>query len=107
MNRTTQMGMRRILVVLALAISSSVTSANVWSERESLKRIELELKALEALIVAAENQSDQSVRIKFRYDKLRGDIQKIREGIQEHLEGRIDPVNPDLIDLINSDYTEK
>ena len=42
-------------------------------------------QAIEPLLRAAESQADPDARIRFRYDWLRQDLERVRSGIEEHL----------------------
>jgi RAQPRD family integrative conjugative element protein len=44
-----------------------------------------ELQALEPLLRAAQSQVNPDARVRFRYDWLRQDLQRMRLGIQEHI----------------------
>gem|GEM_PF-231420 len=61
-------------------------SANADAEREALARLTHELEALAPLIATAESQASPDTRIRFRYDWLRQDLERIRTGIQEHID---------------------
>jgi len=56
------------------------------AEREALARLTHELEALAPLIATAESQASPDARIRFRYDWLRQDLERIRTGIQEHID---------------------
>jgi RAQPRD family integrative conjugative element protein len=45
-----------------------------------------ELQAIEPLITEAASQANPDVRIRFRYDWLRQDLDRIRVGIQAHID---------------------
>jgi len=55
-------------------------------DHEALARLIHEISALELLIDEAEAQSSPDARIRFQYDWLRQDLEKIRRGIEDHLE---------------------
>ncbi len=59
--------------------------ADAEAEREALARIIHELEAIEPLIQVAESQANPDARIRFRYDWLREDLERIRLGIREHI----------------------
>lgn len=61
-------------------------SADSDAEREALARITQELDALTPLIRRAKSQSNPEARIRFRYDWLRQDLERVRVGIQEHID---------------------
>ena len=50
-----------------------------------LARVIHELQALEPLLRAAQSQANPDARVRFRYDWLRQDLQRMRLGIQEHI----------------------
>lgn len=56
------------------------------AEREALARLVHELEALAPLIETAESQANPDARIRFRYDWLRQDLERIRDGIREHID---------------------
>ncbi len=73
----------------ALALTLLLCSNNVLAvdaEREALARLIHEIEALEPLIATAESQASPDTRIRFRYDWLRQDLERIRAGIQEHID---------------------
>ena len=70
---------RRVAAPLHLA------RADAAGEREALARVIHELQALEPLLRAAQSQSNPDARVRFRYDWLRQDLQRLRLGIQEHI----------------------
>jgi len=79
----------RALVVMALLVTTSLPGlaiADSYSEREVLARLIHELRATEVLIAQAEAQADPDARIHFRYDWLRQDLARIRQGISEHID---------------------
>ena len=71
-----------ILVALA---PLQFARADAAGEREQLARVIHELQALEPLLRAAQSQSNPDARVRFRYDWLRQDLQRMRLGIQEHI----------------------
>lgn len=64
----------------------SGAAASPDSEREALARLIHDIKALEPLVKAAESQASPDARIRFRYDWLRDDLNRIRSGIQDHID---------------------
>ena len=55
-------------------------------ERESLARITHELEAIQPLITEAASQVNPDARIRFQYDWLRQDLNKIQQGLQAHID---------------------
>jgi RAQPRD family integrative conjugative element protein len=74
------------LVLLGTALPAPFAAADADGEREVLARISHELEATEPLIAEAESQANPDVRIRFQYDWLRQDLERIRLGIQEHID---------------------
>jgi len=75
-----------VLGLLATVLPVSFAFADADGELEALARIAHELEATEPLIAEAESHANPDARIRFQYDWLRQDIERIRLGIQEHLE---------------------
>ena len=75
-----------LLHILLLGLASPLGHADADAERESLARIVHELEVLQPLLVEAEAAADPDARIRFRYDWLREDLERIRRGIQEHID---------------------
>ena len=74
------------------------------AEREALARLIHEIKALEPIIATAESQATPDARIRFRYDWLRQDLERIRAGIQEHIDA---PRNePRQVPPLRGDYRQ-
>ncbi len=80
--------MRTILFlgVFAIALQSPFAFADADAEREALARIIHELELLKPLLVEAKAAADPDARIHFRYDWLKKDLERVRQGIQEHID---------------------
>ena len=78
-------GIRIIGALLAVLICGSV-GADADAEREALARLIHEINALAPLLKTAESQANPDARICFRYAWLRRDLERIRAGIQEHID---------------------
>ena len=65
-------------------------------------RLTQEIDALAPLIDAAEENADKSRRIRFRYDWLRRDLARIREGLLEH--ATADQAEPRRYPPLRGDY---
>ena len=74
------------VAVLAFLFSFSAVLADADAEREALARLMHEIEALTPLIETADSQANPDARIRFRYDWLRQDLQRIQAGIQEHID---------------------
>ncbi|MCH8058915.1 MAG: RAQPRD family integrative conjugative element protein [Proteobacteria bacterium] len=91
-----------LLHILLLGLASPLVQADADAERESLARIVHELEVLQPLLVEAEAAADPDKRIRFRYDWLREDLERIRLGIQEHIDAPRS--EPRLIAPLRGDY---
>lgn len=94
----------RILFYLGLLVLlvNSPAHGDADSEREMLARLVYELDVLEALIDRAEGGADPDARIRFRYDWLRQDLERVRRGIKEHIDA---PRNePRAVKPLRGDY---
>jgi RAQPRD family integrative conjugative element protein len=82
------MRITHLLVVglLGSALPLSFASADADGERAVLARVDHELKSIEPLIREAESQANPDSRIRFRYDWLRQDLSRVRQGIQAHID---------------------
>ncbi|MGH8651421.1 MAG: RAQPRD family integrative conjugative element protein [Gammaproteobacteria bacterium] len=80
--------MRRysLLIAILLLLGITAVEADQASERGQLARLAHELEALQPLVDAAEAQADYPARIRFQYPWLRQDLDKVRQGILEHLQ---------------------
>ncbi|MGR9052266.1 MAG: integrative conjugative element protein, RAQPRD family [Gammaproteobacteria bacterium] len=74
-----------ISLLAVFAFSSSPASADADAEKTALAKIMHELDALKPLIASARAQADDDARIRFQYDWLALDLDRIKLGIQEHL----------------------
>ncbi len=73
------------IAILLFLLGITTAEADQASEREQLARLAHELEALQPLIDAAQAQADYPSRIRFQYPWLRQDLDKVRQGILEHL----------------------
>ena len=85
----------------ALAVIPTA-QADAGGEREALARLAHEIEALEPLIREAEAQAPSQARIRFRYDWLRLDLQRVAAGIEEHLAAP--RAEPRAIEPLRGDY---
>jgi len=72
------------LFAAALPVQFAVAGAD--AEQAALARITHELEAIEPLIAEATSQANPDARIQFQYDWLRQDLNRIRRGIEEHID---------------------
>ena len=75
-----------VLGLLTAATSFQFAVADADGEREALARITHELEAIQPLITEATSQANPDARIRFQYDWLRQDLDRIHRGIQEHID---------------------
>ena len=71
--------------LLATAVPVPFAVADADGERAALARIDHELQAIEPLITEAASQANPDARVRFQYDWLRQDLDRIRRGIDEHM----------------------
>ena len=71
-------------------------------ERAVLARLEQELSYLQSLLREAQAQRNPTARIPFRYDLLQRDLDTIRHGIRQHLQGP--STTPRVFEPLRGDY---
>lgn len=81
---------------------ATVARADGDGERAVLARLSHELSALESLIAEAEAQATPDARIKFQYAWLRQDVQRVRAGIQDHVD--VPRAEPRTLAPLRGDY---
>ncbi len=74
------------LGLLGTVLPVQFAVADADGERAALAQIINELQAIEPLITKAESQANPDARIRFQYDWLRQDLDRIRLGIQTHID---------------------
>ncbi|WP_018871510.1 MULTISPECIES: RAQPRD family integrative conjugative element protein [unclassified Thioalkalivibrio] len=98
--------MHRSLVALATGVVmitlTPAALADRDAERESLSRLAHEIQALHALVDRAEAHADPDARIRFQYDWLRHDLERVQAGIEEHL--RAPRAQPRRVEPLSGDY---
>ena len=72
--------------LVAAVMPLHLARADAEGEREALARVIHELQAIEPLLRVGEAQANPDARVRFRYDWLRQDLQRMRLGIQGHLD---------------------
>ena len=75
-----------ILGLVGAALPTQFAIADADGERAALARISHELQVIEPLITEAASQANPDARIRFQYDWLRQDLDRIRLGIQTHID---------------------
>lgn len=75
---------------LGLFLLVTLSPVTAWtadpdSERAALARLIHDIEALEPLVREAEGHADYDARVRFRYDWLREDLERVRMGIREHM----------------------
>lgn len=89
------------VATVAVLVMSGPSQASD-AEREALVRLAHELDALAPLIAAAQTGANPAERVRFRYDWLRRDIDRIRDGVLEH--ANADQAEPRLYKPLRGDY---
>ncbi len=74
------------LGVIVIGLQSPLAYADADAEREALARIIHELELLRPLLAEAKAAADPDARIHFRYDWLKKDLDRVRQGIREHID---------------------
>ncbi len=83
----THLRQARLLTLIAgFFVLCGAAFADPAAEREALARLIHEIEAFAPLIATAGSQASPDARIRFRYDWLRQDLERIRAGIQEHID---------------------
>jgi len=102
----TSMRIAHVLIagLLSTALPTQFAVADTDGERAALARIAHELEALEPLIREAEAQANPDARIRLRYDWLRQDLSRIRQGIQEHID--VPRAEPRTVPPLRGDYRQ-
>lgn len=72
--------------LLATALPVQFAIADDDGERAALARITHELNAIDPLIAEAVSQANPDARVRFQYDWLRQDLERIRLGIEAHID---------------------
>ncbi|MEJ1363180.1 MAG: RAQPRD family integrative conjugative element protein [Candidatus Sedimenticola sp. (ex Thyasira tokunagai)] len=75
-----------VLGLIGTALPVQFAIADADSERAALARIIHELEAIDPLITEAASQANPDARVQFQYEWLRQDLDRIRIGIQEHID---------------------
>jgi len=75
-----------IIGLLGATLPVQFAIADADGERAALARIIHELQAIDLLITEAASQANPDARVRFQYDWLRQDLDRIRLGIQEHID---------------------
>ena len=75
-----------LLGVMVIGLQGPLALADADAEREVLARIIHELELLTPLLAEAQAAADADARIHFRYDWLKKDLERVRQGIEEHID---------------------
>mgnify|MGYP001545345634 CR=1 FL=1 len=75
-----------ILGLLGTALPVQFAIADADGERAALARVIHELQAIQPLITEASSQANPDARVRFQYEWLRQDLDRIRLGVQEHID---------------------
>lgn len=91
-----------LAVVLGVVLPAGRAIGDADGEREALARLAHEIDTLAPLLTKAEAQADPNARIRFRYDWLRQDIERVRSGIQAHIDAP--RAEPRKVEPLRGDY---
>ena len=91
-----------LAALLGVVMPATQAVGDADGEREALARLAHEIEALAPLVAQAEAQANPDARIRFRYDWLRWDLERVRAGIQEHVDAP--RAEPRKIDPLRGDY---
>lgn len=84
--------LRGLAVLIMATVSIGPLTADPDAEREALANLITEIELLLPLVDEAQRHANENDRVRFRYDWLRQDVTRIRQGIQEHVDGpRMEP----------------
>ncbi|MCB1763874.1 MAG: RAQPRD family integrative conjugative element protein [Gammaproteobacteria bacterium] len=72
--------------LLGTILPVQFANADADGERELLARITHEIEAIKPLISQAVSQANPDARIRFQYDWLRQDLDRIKHGVQDHID---------------------
>ena len=73
------------LLLLLFVWQGALADEEISTEHQALLKIDRHLSDLVLLIDEAELSADPDRRIRFRYDWLRRDIARVRNGVQAHI----------------------
>lgn len=91
-----------LAALLGFAGTITETVADADAEREALARLAHEIEALAPLVEKAEAQANPDARIRFRYEWLRQDLERVRAGIQAHIDAP--RAEPRKVEPLRGDY---
>ncbi len=95
------MRITQLVIAQSVLWLGTTAFADVPEEREQLGKAQAELSQLLVRLTAAEAAADPDARIHFRYDWLRQDLERIRRGIQAHIDA---PQGPGDRKTVCGDY---
>lgn len=90
------------IALLGIAVTANQAVADADGEREALARLAHEIEALAPLVAKAEAQAEPDARIRFRYEWLRQDLDRVRSGIQAHIDAP--RAEPRKVEPLRGDY---
>lgn len=91
-----------LLVLLGTSATAIQAVADADGEREALARLAHEIEALAPLAAKAEAQAEPDARIRFRYEWLRQDLERVRAGIRAHIDAP--RAEPRKVEPLRGDY---
>lgn len=93
---------KQLFILILLSPVASTAHADTFAEKETLARLANEILAIEPLIREAERRRSPGSSARFQYTTLRGDLAKIRHGIEAYINQSSD--RPRAFKPLKGDY---
>ena len=85
-----------------LLVANNISFANTDQMNATLARINMILSQVNPLITAAQREQDPNARVKFQFNALRSDINKIQSGLAEQI--NLVSIQPRKVAPLSGDY---
>jgi len=94
---------KRFLITAGIVLTiCQLSLADTEQMNATLARVNMVLTQINPLINAAEKEQDKNARVKFQFDTLRADIEKIQAGISQEI--NLVSIQPRSVKPISGDY---
>lgn len=94
---------KRLIISACITLTMCQLSlANTEQMNATLARVSMILTQVNPLINAAEKEQDKNTRVKFQFEALRSDIEKIQAGIAQEV--NLVSIQPRNVKPISGDY---